>query len=92
LRAHVTVHIHFSWTRDLIRQKYSRFRPGGACNHTLGPIFFWPIGEVVIEPLHTPETSALNEEYNQAVHRGDRQDTGEEVHDARCPTALNIGC
>jgi len=37
------------------------------------------------------ETSALNEEYNQAAYIVHRQHTGEEVHDAHGPTALNSG-
>jgi len=49
---------------------------------------------IIIGPHHTripAKTSAMNEEYNRTVHSGDRQYTGEEVHDARCPTAINFG-
>ena len=49
---------------------------------------------MIIAPHHTrisAKTSAMNEEYNRTGHRVDRQYTGEEVHDARCPIALNVG-
>ena len=58
-------------------------------------VSIWLMVEVIIiGPHHTripAKTSAMNEEYNRTVHSGDRQYTGEEVRDARCPTALNVG-
>ena len=58
-------------------------------------VSIWLMVEVmIIAPHHTrisAKTSAMNEEYNRTGHRVDRQYTGEEVHDARCPIALNVG-
>ena len=55
-------------------------------------VSIWPIVGVINEPhLYLGETSALNEEYNQAAYIVHRQHTGEEVHDAHGPTALNSG-
>ena len=58
-------------------------------------VSIWLMIEVIIIALHhariPAKTSVMNEEYNRTVHRVDRPYTGEEVHDARCPTALNFG-
>ena len=58
-------------------------------------VLIWLMVEVIIiAPRHTripAKPSSMNEEYNRTVHGVDRQYTGEEVHDARCPTALNFG-
>ena len=44
-----------------------------------------------ISQYHPTKTSALNEEYTQAAYIVHRQHTGEEVHGAHGPTALNSG-
>jgi hypothetical protein len=58
-------------------------------------VSIWLMVEDIINSAHhtriPAKPSAMNEEYNWTVHRVDRQYTGEEVHDARCPTALDFG-
>jgi hypothetical protein len=55
-------------------------------------VSIWTMVAVMNSRIKPTDASALNEEYNHGVTIAHRQSIGKEVHDARCPMALNSGC